>query len=244
MSRVTALSTDFNAGPCSRGNRRPDSVKWQLSLLALALWAMPGLAADYDTAQRYYRAGDYPRAYWTFRPLAEAGDPRAQYKLGRMYENGHGMTANPRKAVRWYRKAVSRQLPDAQWALGKLYTEGRGVPKDDQEAVRWFRRAAARRHAAAQVSLGVMYQQGTGVAMNYGAALAWYLKAAERGVPSAFFNLGVLHQNGYGVEQNFVKAYRWYDRATGAGIEKARRHREALMPHMTPAQLAAAGQPR
>ena len=37
---------------------------------------------------------------------AEQGDADAQYNLGRMYEDGHGVDVNYKKAIDWYEKAA------------------------------------------------------------------------------------------------------------------------------------------
>ena len=112
-------------------------------------------------------------------PAAEVGDARAQYLLGRKYENGVQVRENYTQAARWYRQAAEQGFAPAQYSLGRLYAGGDGVRQDYAEAIRWFRRAAAQDYALAQNRLGVMYEKGTGVAPDCVEAYKWYCLAAE-----------------------------------------------------------------
>ena len=109
---------------------------------------------------------------------AEQGDARAQYLLGRKYENGVSGPENYAKAARWYRRAAEQEFAPAQYSLGRLYAAGDGVRPDYAEALRWFRRAAALEYALAQNRIGVMYEKGLGVALDAVEAYKWYSLAA------------------------------------------------------------------
>ncbi len=110
---------------------------------------------------------------------AEHGDARAQYLLGRMYDNGSGARENPARAAKWYRKAAEQDFAPAQYGLGRLYAAGEGVGLDYAEAMKWLRKAAAQDYALAKNRLGVMYEKGQGVAKNDINAYSWYTLAAE-----------------------------------------------------------------
>jgi TPR repeat protein len=60
-----------------------------------------------------------------------------------MYENGHGVDVNYKKAIEWYEKAAEQGDAKAQYNLGVLYRQGQGVDKSDSSAMRWFTKAAA-----------------------------------------------------------------------------------------------------
>ncbi|WP_146113983.1 tetratricopeptide repeat protein, partial [Haemophilus influenzae] len=66
----------------------------------------------------------------------------AQFNLGNMYYNGHGVKQDDFEAVKWYRKAAEQGYADAQFNLGNMYYNGHGVKQDDFEAVKWYRKAA------------------------------------------------------------------------------------------------------
>jgi hypothetical protein len=42
-------------------------------------------------------------------PLAEQSDAGAQYNLGIMYDDGHGVPENDKTSVKWYTKAVEQE---------------------------------------------------------------------------------------------------------------------------------------
>jgi len=120
-----------------------------------------------------YQRGDDATALRILRPLAEAGEPEAQYLVGRLYQQGRGVAQDEAEAIRWYRKAAEREHPGAQFELGRAYDEGVIVPQDDAEAARWYEQAARRGHSEAQCRLGTMYMTGRGVAADPIEAYAW-----------------------------------------------------------------------
>ena len=73
-----------------------------------------------------------PASLAELRSAAEAGDRRAQYRLGVAFEEGRGVPANTRRAVRWYRLAAQQDDADAQLAL---LTHGR-LKKADLVVIR------------------------------------------------------------------------------------------------------------
>ena len=92
----------------------------------------------------------------TVRTKAEQGDAEAQYQLGKMYDDGKGVTQNDIEAIKWYRKAADQGLANAQDSLGVMYHTGQGVVQDYAEAAIWYRKAADKNHAKAQYNLGIM----------------------------------------------------------------------------------------
>ena len=58
----------------------------------------------------------------TLRKQAEAGDAKAQFDIGSMYETGSGVKQDYAEAAKWYRKAAERGDARAQYNLCLLYT--------------------------------------------------------------------------------------------------------------------------
>ncbi len=137
--------------------------------------------ADYSAGLAAYERGDYVVALREWRPLAEQGDAKAQFKLGVMYEFGQGVPQDYAEALQWYRKAAAQGVAEAQYNLGSMYLKGQGVPQDYAEAVKWYRKPAKRGGAKAQYNLGIMYRTGLGVPQDYAEAVKWYRKAAAQG---------------------------------------------------------------
>ena len=46
-------------------------------------------------------------------PLAQQGNPIAQYNLGAMYSNGEGVAQDYKEVIQWYRLAAEQEHPNA-----------------------------------------------------------------------------------------------------------------------------------
>lgn len=120
-----------------------------------------------------YRAGDYIKAVQLWRPLAEKGDPVAQYRLGDLYAEGKGVVRDDATAMLWFQRSANQGNAEAQYNLGVSYAEGLGVARDDVEGAKWFRRAAEQGMAFAQLNLGLMYAAGRGIPQDNVEAMKW-----------------------------------------------------------------------
>ena len=110
-----------------------------LSIVCLAVPAW----ADYKAGEDAYNRGDFATALREWRPLAEQGDPIAQFRLGSLYENGDGVPRDFAKARQWYEKAAAKGHAGAQNNLGGLYEFGHGVTRNEVLAYMWYSIAAA-----------------------------------------------------------------------------------------------------
>jgi uncharacterized protein len=147
--------------------------------LAVALRIVrPAMTAE--AAEAAYQKGSYEQALKIARPLAEQGDARAQFLLGRILSRGRGAPPDETEAVKWFRRAAEQGNAAAQFNLGNLYDEGRGVPQDHAEAAKWYRAAAELGDPQAQYNLGLAYARGEGVPQDKISAHAWFNIAASR----------------------------------------------------------------
>jgi TPR repeat protein len=202
---------------------------------------LPGAAAagPFEDGVAAYHKSDYATSLRLWRPLAEQGDPSAQFNLGLLYDDGSGVPQDYAEAAKWYRLAAEQGLVAAKENLGVLYDTGRGVPKDFAEAARWWREAAEQGDAKAQVRLGDRYGRETcrvmadnpastkesirkclteqGVPQDYGEAVKWYRMAAEQGDAAGQVMLGLMYDLGRGVPLNPVEAVKWYSMAADKG---------------------------
>ncbi len=164
--------------------------KWG-TVLAAALWIVleAPAAADLAIGRAAYRQGDYASALTELLPLAEQGDPEAQYYVGAMYEAGLGIAQNYGEATEWYRKAAELGFATAQYHLGVLYEIGEGVGRDYARAAEWYRLAADQGYIPAQSNLGKLYLRGWGnVEAKPAQAHMWFSLAEEQGFPGATRN--------------------------------------------------------
>jgi uncharacterized protein len=70
------------------------------------------------------------------------GDAAAQFRLGLMYSEGHGVPQDHAEAAEWYQRAANERYAQAQYNLGLLYANGEGVAQDNVQAHLWFNLAA------------------------------------------------------------------------------------------------------
>jgi len=159
----------------------------------------------------------------------EAGNADAQLELGRVYQDGNGVSRNDELAANWYRKAADQGNPTAQNNLGIMYRTGSGVEKSKEEAVNWYRRAALQGHASAMFNLGTAYYNGDGVPSSEYRAYDWFLLAQEAGSSSApdavkrtadeigqkasidaLAEIAEMYENGDELPQNRAEAAKWY----------------------------------
>lgn len=75
-------------------------------LAAALLLSAPAARADFAAGWAAYQAGDFGPALAQWRALAEQGDPRSQFNLGVMYDEGKGVDRDLAMARGWWRKAA------------------------------------------------------------------------------------------------------------------------------------------
>ena len=64
--------------------------------------------ATFEDGKIAYKNADYELALTHWEPLAEQGLAKAQFKLGVMYMNGHGVPKNYNSAFYWFAKAAEQ----------------------------------------------------------------------------------------------------------------------------------------
>lgn len=214
--------------------------------IGLLLWlsAVPGWAG-FEEGVRAYKHGDYATALGEWLPLAQQGNAGAQFLLGALYAQGHGVPQDYGQAAQWFRRAAEQGHVAAQYNLGVRYHEGRGVPHDPRQAAEWFRLAAQQGFIRAQYNLGVLYANGDGIPRDASQATEWFRRAAHQGDPKAQYNLGLMYAGGVGVPQDHGEAYVWFTLATtqlppGADRDQAVQNRDLVGARLTPPQLAEA----
>jgi TPR repeat protein len=204
-------------GPCAMMMRRLLTVPLLALLLATPAWA------GFDEGLAAYKRGDHAAALREFRPLAEQGNPTAQFFLFYMFNKGLGVPSNILEGARWARKARVKQggATAAKWfkkaaeqgnvyaqnALGWMYRSGFGIPEDRAEAAKWYRQAAEQGDSDSQFVFAFMH---TSKPPNYAVAFKWFKKAAEQGDYRAFASLGYLYEKGLGTPQDFAEAASWH----------------------------------
>lgn len=127
------------------------------------------------------QSGEDGAALSTLTPLADAGNPKAQYWLADMYEHGLGVKTDMTAAIAWLDKSAGHGFVPAEQRLGELYLYGDETLQDFSRARTWLQQAALAGDGAAQRDLGQIYALGLGVPANNPEAYGWYENAVIHG---------------------------------------------------------------
>lgn len=194
-----------------------------LALTLLLLSFAPFMAtADFEAGMRAYEAGDFAGALAAWRPLVEAGETEARYRVGKLYEEGKGVARNYRAAAELYRPAAESGHALAQVALGVLYQEGWGVPKDRHLALQWFDKASNQGNPWGQYAVGVWLAfPGDWENRLPATGSFWFELGAKQGLAEAQYELGDVFFSGDGTRPNGKLALYWYRKAAEQGYPRA-----------------------
>lgn len=117
-----------------------------LMMLALMLsMAASAQNADqlYEEGKALYDAKDYAAAVTKLRPAAEKGHKKAQYRLARCYDKGHGVEENNAEAFKWYSKSAGQGYAKAEYQVARAYLKGKGVEADEKKAKSYLKKAVS-----------------------------------------------------------------------------------------------------
>lgn len=137
-----------------------------------------------------WQRGDYAGAVTIWRPLAEKGDPEAQFDLGQAYRWGRGVQLNLATAKTWYERAANQGQVDAQTTLGLLLFQNGG----QADGLKWLKKAAEQDEPRAQLVYGTALVNGDGVSQDPALGYAFVSRAAQQGLQAAQETLEQLDQ--------------------------------------------------
>ena len=151
---------------------------------AVLILAQPALA-DVKAGVDAWQQGDYAKAVAIWQPLAQSGDPDAQFNMGQAYKLGRGVKTDPSAAIDWYGKAARQGHSRAEDNLGLLmFQQG-----DRAGALPYLQRAAERGEPRAQYIVGTALFNGDLTAKNWVRAYALMTRASESGLAQATASL-------------------------------------------------------
>ena len=133
----------------------------------------------YEEGKELYDAKNYAAAFPKLKTAAEKGHKKAQYRLGRCYEKGHGTAENDQMAFQWYEKSAKQGHAKSLFQLGQCYKDGKGVAKDRKHAFELFMQAAKKENADGEYAVGKAYFKGKGVDPDKAQAKKWLLRAVR-----------------------------------------------------------------
>jgi cell division septation protein DedD len=148
---------------------------------ALVGLAAPAAAQSVKAGIQAWQKSDYSAAVKIWRPLAEKGDPDAQFNLAQAYRLGRGVPTNLAAAQTWLERAAGQGHVDAQTTLGLLLFEG----GNRTAGVRWLKMAAEKDDPRAMLVYGTALFNGDGVTQNASGGYALVSRAAAKGLAAA-----------------------------------------------------------
>jgi uncharacterized protein len=134
---------------------------------------------DFQNGWNAYEKKDYKTARELWLPLAEQGEPKAQFFLGFMHDMGFGVPENDKKANKWYQLAAEQGDSRAQLFTGFMYGFGYGTPKNYEKAIKWYQLASEQGYMQAKINIYKLAEK------NSAEALEILLNDAKNGITEA-----------------------------------------------------------
>jgi TPR repeat protein len=148
---------------------------------------------------------------------AEAGLPEAQAAYGQALLDGHGVAADPREALRWFRQAAAANHAMAINMVVRCYEKGWGTPENRAEATRCYARAAQAGLDWGMYNYGSALALGAGIDKDEAAALGWFQRAGAMGHAKSINFVGSFHEEGRVTRRDMAKAALCYACAAEGG---------------------------
>jgi len=191
---------------------------------AFMLLSLAGCGDDFNSGMEALKRKDYAAAMRIWEPIANNGDPRAQYALGQLYYDGLGVPKDRALATSLYVRAADQGYTDAQNDLGWTLVTGEVGQPDLPRGASLVKAAAEKGLVRAEVNLGWIYANGKGLKRDPVAAVRWYEKAANTGDRVAEYNLGWMYAEGDGVSKDRVRALELVRKSADQGYPDAQHY--------------------
>ncbi len=170
-----------------------------------------------------WRGGkDEKAAVEWYQKAADQGYGPAQFALGKMYNEGRGVEADPAVANQWLRKAVENNISEGKYLLGYNLVLNRGE-KDLKKGAGLIADAARSGHAEAQYYHGILLAFGVGVPQNPVEAKNWLQRAKAKGISRAQAVIDL-------IDGDFKKTIKAINKETGDEMEIEVDYKNPLTP--------------
>ena len=180
---------------------------WGILAAATMLSLAPPALADVKAGVDAWQQGDYDKAVTLWRPLAQTGDPDAQFNMGQANKLGRGVKADMGAALDWYRKAAAQGHVRAEDNLGLLmFQQG-----ERASALPYLQRSAARGEPRAQYIVGTALFNGDLATKNWPRAYALMSRASAAGLAQATASLKQMDK--YIPDDQRQQGYEFHQRA-------------------------------
>lgn len=148
--------------------------------------------------------------------------PEVWFQIGKLYEDGQGISKDFNEAMKCYLKAAEQNYIRAQVTLAEFYLKGVGVKQDYKKAMEWYHKAQTHSIFRNYLLNGAYYYNDEEVTCNtawvwdnpgcffddihdlvsssnkkYSELIEWYRAAEEKNDSSAQFKIGRLYYYGF-----------------------------------------------
>lgn len=185
------------------------AIPWLASGLTAVCFVFNVQATTLEEARQRIGEGQYEQAFAIYDSLAKAGDAKAQFNLGLMYQSGDGVNANLEQAVYWFGEAAKQGYTEAQYTLAAMVFHRDIQTLSYPQALELYRKAAINGHTKSQLNLGMLYYRGEVIERDLNEAVLWILRAAEQNNSEAQSILGQMYLHGEGVTTDKLKGVMW-----------------------------------
>lgn len=159
-------------------------------------------------------AGDRQRALSVLLPLANDGEPQAQYSLGMLFSVGQEGESDKNEAIRWHEAAFAQGYAYSAYELGRLYDANIRLgwdhlntpPYDEMKSHKYYCQALEGLRCLAENGgiraadlLGRMCLFGHGVKPDANEAIRWFRLCFANGGYGVANTLWNLFSGGYGL---------------------------------------------
>jgi uncharacterized protein len=138
----------------------------------------PALAGPFEDGMAANQRGDYAAALADWRPLADQGNPDAQFRIGAMYELGRGVVRDHAQAKTWFIRAAENGSAISQLTMASMYVTGHDEAVDYVQAYAWAS-LGARHYPQAKSTLALLTKNLTPAQVDEAKQIATALKAAH-----------------------------------------------------------------
>ena len=206
-----------------------------ISALAMFLALFGGMAFAQSSAAEKYIFDEMLK-------LASEGQPEAEYHVGMFYNNGIGITADPKEAFQWFKKSAEAGDPLGAYKLG-CYYHGQfpgAVEPDEALGLKYKLIAAEAGYDLAQSDVAKRYY----VSNDFAQAVRWWTAAARQGDAESMYHASSAYADGKGVPADRVVSFRYL--YTLGNLPEYRSDQfvadamASLVKRMSPEELAAA----
>jgi uncharacterized protein len=177
-----------------------------------------------------YEQQQYEEALKLLLPIAEAGNPEAQFRVGGIYDGGYGVQQDEETACTWYKKAAAQGhtlalayhlFKDVMAEISHSYhiprLEGLNLVKETEGCVANLTKMADKNDCEAIVYLGMLIVFSPHIESNFDLAAAYAIKGAQLNDPDCMILLGLLLLFCGDLKDNPYSTIEWLEKAYELG---------------------------